>query len=215
MGADFKAWLLAPPDHCTIPTTNIEMNPAGEDFESWFRANGGYLHPSVEIASGDDHGNFVRVKKDQVLLPGSLVVSCPHQLTISSTTVNQYHFPDVFSTFTPHVAIRLFLMKQRLLKDQSPWWPYINSLPLSFSTPLWYDDEDLKWLRGTNLGNAKGIREDAWRQEYEQAMQSLFADGLVSEEKHLWTWFVEPGLEALSLFTILNQEGSSISGRQL
>lgn len=191
MGTDFRTWLLATDDP-PIPVAKIETN-VGEDFEFWFLTNGGYLHPSVDIASGDD-GNFVRVKQDHVLLPGSMVVSCPHELTISWRGVNQHQFPDVCSTFAPHVATRLFLMKQYLLREKSPWWPYINSLPRSFSTPLWYDDNDLIWLRGTNLGNAKEVREEAWRQEHENAMQSLFADGFGFELKHLWTWFVVASL---------------------
>ena len=174
----------------------MELSPAGEDFESWFLTNGGYLHPAVEIASDNDLGNFVRVKQNHTLLPGSIVVSCPHHLTISSTTVTQHSSRDVHSIFTPHVATRLFLIKQRLLKGQSPWWPYINSLPRSFATPLWYDEDDLIWLQGTNLGNAKKIRQEAWRQEYESAMQSLFTSGSDSQQKHLWTWFVNTSLNS-------------------
>ena len=189
MTTDFRAWLFAP-DHCGFSTTKFQSSPIAEDFESWFLANGGYLHPSVEIASGNGDGNYVRVKQDAILLPGSIIVSCPHHLTISWPIVNQHHFPEIHSTFSPHVATRLFLIKQRLLKAQSLWWPYINSLPRSFSTPLWYDEDDLVWLRGTNLGNAKEIREEAWRQEYENAMQSLFANGLEFEQRPLWTWFV-------------------------
>ena len=202
MAADFKAYLLAT-DHRDHFTTKIKMSGGGDDFESWFLANGGYLHPSIEIASDDSMGNIVRVKENHVLLPGSIVVSCPHHLTISWPIVNQHHFPDVHSTFTPHIATRLFLMKQRLLQAPSPWWPYINSLPRSFSTPLWYDEDDLIWLRGTNLGNAKKIREEAWRQEYENALQSLFANGIDHEQKHLWTWFVFDDLEVLFAFTVL------------
>ena len=202
MGVDFKTWLLASdPSH--FPTPRIEKSPIGEDFESWFLTNGGYLHPSVEIASDDSHGNVVRVKQNHILSAGSMVVSCPHHLTISWPVINQLHFPDVHSTFTPHIATRLFLVKQRLLKAQSPWWPYINSLPFSFTTPLWYDEDDLIWLRGTNLGNAKKIREEAWRQEYENAMQSLFTRGSDFQQQHLWTWFVVDSLEALLIFITL------------
>ena len=213
MGADFNTWLLAS-NHSHFPTPKIETSPIGEDFESWFLTNGGYLHPSVEIASDDSDGNSVRVKQNHILSAGSIVVSCPHHLTISWPIINQLHFPDVHSTFTPHVATRLFLVKQRLLKAQSPWWPYINSLPFSFSTPLWYDETDLKWLRGTNLGNAKKIREEAWRQEYENAMQSLFTRGSDSQQQHLWTWFVIDSFEALPILITLIGKGSSISGRQ-
>ena len=202
MGADLKSWLLAS-NHSHSYTPRIETSPVGEDFESWFLTNGGYLHPSIEIAADDHNGSFLRVKQNHILSPGSLVVSCPHHLTISWPVVNQLHFPDVHSTFTPHVATRLFLIKQRLLKAQSPWWPYINSLPFSFSTPLWYDEDDLLWLRGTNLGNAKKIREEAWRQEYENAMQSLFTRGCDSQQQHLWTWFVIDSLEALPILVTL------------
>ena len=195
MALDFRTWLVA----SDSSSTKIQIGPAAEDFESWFLINGGYLHPSVEIASGDE-GNIVRVKQDHTLSPGSMVVSCPHELTISWPGINQYHFPHVHTTFTPHIATRLFLMKQYLLKEQSPWWPYINSLPRSFSTPLWYDEDDLIWLRGTNLGKATEIREEAWRQEYENALQLLFADGFRPEKMNLWTWFVIKGVWELSIF---------------
>lgn len=213
MGADLKTWLLAS-NHSHFPTPKIETSPIGEDFESWFLTNGGYLHPSVEIAADDHNGSFLRVKQNQILSPGSIVVSCPHHLTISWPIINQLHLPSVQSTFTPHVASRLFLIKQRLLQAQSPWRPYINSLPRSFSTPLWYDENDLIWLRGTNLGKAKEIREDAWRQEYQNAMQSLFSSGSDSQQKHLWTWFVIDFRGLLSITTLLIRKGSSISGRQ-
>lgn len=213
MGADLKTWLLAS-DHSHLPAPRIETSPIGDDFESWFLTNGGYIHPSVEIAADDQNGNFLRVKQNQILSPGSIVVSCPHHLTISWPIIKQLHSPDVHSTFTPHVATRLFLMKQRLLKEQSPWWPYINSLPDSFSTPLWYNENDLIWLRGTNLGKAKEIREEAWRQEYENAMQLLFSKGSDSQLKHSWTWFVMDFRELFSIILLLIRKGSSISGRQ-
>ncbi|KAM0793819.1 hypothetical protein BDR22DRAFT_978226 [Usnea florida] len=206
MALDFRTWLVA----SDSSTTKIQRNPAGEDFESWFLANGGYLHPSVEIASGDE-GNIVRVKQDHTLLPGSMVVSCPHELTISWPGINEYHFPHVRSTFTSHIATRLFLMKQYLLREQSPWWPYINSLPLSFSTPLWYDEDDLVWLRGTNLGKATEIRKEAWRQEYENAMQLLFADGFGLENMPLWTW--ELYLRAATVMTTRSFSGPASFNR--
>lgn len=204
--------LASNPSYSYAP--KIEMSPVADDFESWFLANGGCLHPSVEIASNNNTGNSVRVKENHVLLPGSIVVSCPHHLAISWPTINQHQSPAVNSTFTPHVATRLFLVKQRLLTTQSPWWPYINSLPRSFTTPLWYGEQDLIWLRGTNLGKAKKIREDAWRQEYETAMHSLFFNGSNSEQKYLWTWFVTDTPESLPESQVLISEGSCISGRQ-
>ena len=202
MGPSFIDYLISSVQS-DLSTQRIEMRRLDTDFESWFLHQGGYLHPSVEIASDSAHGNCVRVKPNHVLFPGSIVVSCPHQLTISWPIISQYHCPDSHSPFTPHIATRLFLMKQRLLQVRSRSWPYIHSLPHTFSTPLWYDDNDLVWLRGTNLGNAKVIREEAWRQEYEEAMGSLFPDASKSEDKHLWTWFVICALQVSLIPTVL------------
>lgn len=193
MSTDMPSWLLSSQSFA-IDSPLIESNPLDDDFETWFLLNGGYLHPSVEVASDANNGNFLRAKEGHHLLPGSTVVSCPHKLTLSWTGAHLFHFPGVQCTFSPHVATRLFLIKQYLLKKRSPWWPYIASLPRSFHTPLYYDSEDMAYIRGSNLGNARTVREDAWHEEYDAAIRSLFSHDAGDAQKVLWTWFVLPPL---------------------
>jgi len=51
-------------------------------------------------------------------------------------------------------AVILHLVVERTRGAGSPLKPYISLLPASFSTPLFWDEEDLGWLRGTTLHKA-------------------------------------------------------------
>ena len=193
MHQDLTEWLL----DLSAPTnalSTIDSSPSEEDFELWFLANGGYINSAVEIASSRTEGTFLRVSADQDLRSGSTIISCPHQLTLSWPSAQKYHLSHIHSTFRPHVATRLFLMKEYLLKELSPWWPYIKSLPQpdrkgSLNTPLYYSSEDLLWIQGTNLEYARKVRFEAWRKEYDNATSELFKDHPSANRSEVWTWF--------------------------
>ena len=175
---------------------------ASDNFELWFLSNGGYINPAIEITSSTSDGTFLRVDGDEALLPGAEIISCPHKLTISWPSIRKHHLENVSSTMKPHVATRLFLMKQYILRERSPWWPYIKSIPQpyqndAFNTPLYYDASDMAWIRGTNLEYARQVREDAWRKEYDDAMQETFRKNFTAEDGQGWTWFVGLSLQAL------------------
>lgn len=187
---DFGQWLLASNDDAN---TSVHMDPKSisEDFETWFLANGGHIHPSIELASSPVDGHFLRVEYEQTIPAASTIVSCPHSLALSWPSAHKFHYPDIKTPIcSQHVATRFFLMKQKLLEKKSPWWPYLAMLPESFNTPMYYEMEDLAWIRGTNLGNGKRVREIAWRGEYEQARLNLFPQGSECELRETWTWFV-------------------------
>ena len=186
-------WLL---DLSDSTNTFLQLTSApSDDFELWFLRNGGYINPAIEITSSISDGTFLRVDGNGGLLPGANIISCPHKLTISWPSVRKYHLNSVWSTMKPHVATRLFLMKQYILRERSPWWPYVRSIPQpyqndAFNTPLYYNADDLVWIRGTNLEYARQVREDAWRKEYDDAMQETFRDKFTAEDGQVWTWFV-------------------------
>ena len=173
----------------------IEENSINQDFETWFMANGGYLHPHIELTSNPISRKSLHVKSDHTVSPSSTIVACPHTLALSWPNASRSHFPEVqLPQLSQRVATRFFLMKQRLLKETSSWWPYIRILPLTFDTPLYYDSEDMAWINGTNLGRARKVREDAWRDEYEGAMNVLFPKGTDREQREQWNWWVSTDL---------------------
>ena len=188
--ADFGTWLL---DMGESSNRSPLINPSSTDksFEEWFVTNGGYLNSHIELSSNSTSGNCMRVKPDHAVPATSIIVSCPHILALSWPSARKFHYSEVpVPQCSQHVATRFFLMKQRLLAESSPWWPYIRLLPQSFNTPLYYDSEDMTWIRGTNLGRARQVREEAWRDEYGEALKTLFP--VESHDKHekIWTWSV-------------------------
>lgn len=159
---EFAKWLSAW-GSLSNASPQIDPDTTDENFETWFLKNGGYKHPSVELASNTSSGNFLRVVAGNTIPMGDTVVSCPHSLALSWPSACKFHYRSIeLPSCTQHVATRLFLMKQKLLRNRSPWWPYIKMLPETFHTPLYYNSEDFAWIRGTNLGRARKVREDVW-----------------------------------------------------
>lgn len=171
-----------------------------DELESWFLQGGGTLHASAEIAL-DSTGLFVRACQGQDILPGSCIVSCPHELTLSwlnaiegsDPFVDSFNLSSASRFLNKTVITRFFLIKQFQLHEKSYWWPYIHSLPQPdssdrLSTPMWYEVDDIVWIRGTNLEYAMKMKEQLWRQEYEEAL-SLLRIGS-SNARELYSWFV-------------------------
>ncbi len=143
----------------------------------------------------------MRVSDTGSLAAESLVVSCPHELTISWLNVisgseaflGQFDVGNVDPAVNQVVIVRFFVMNEYLKQRDSFWWPYIRSLPQPseihlLGTPLWYSDCDRNWIRGTGLEKSASRTEQMWRQEYESAMHSShpMARSSISE----WSWCV-------------------------
>ena len=68
-------------------------------------------------------------------------------------------------------------MEEFLRGKESDWWSYLRMLPQpggeGLDTPMWYGEEDLKWICGTNLEGARATRARQWREEYEEGVGIL------------------------------------------
>ncbi|KAL2110779.1 hypothetical protein VUR80DRAFT_708 [Thermomyces stellatus] len=135
----------------------------------WASSHGATLHPSLEIARDEHTGAGFHVKQGARLSAGDPVVTCPMPLTLSYLNAlpsppAPFHkdpssptFPEAFlQSSPPHVVGRFFLMQQYLRGRESPWWPYIRSLPqpddpASWTLPPFWDKDDRELLEGTNL----------------------------------------------------------------
>ena len=171
------------------------MEHSISNFVAWFELHGGVLDSSIESVCFP-HGNSLRVRKG--LLPiDSRIVTCPHALTISYINARTSRFLEplnVSTSISQIVAVRFFLVQQLLLKQDSFWWPYIQTLPGvgcidDLKTPMWFTKEDLKWIECTNLAKAAMARKRAWQQEYEDA-KKLLKESRDSPNLDTWTWFV-------------------------
>lgn len=93
---------------------------------------------------------------------------------------------------SPHAALCTFVVGEWLKGDASFWAPYLRILPREFDTPLYFDDEDIKWLVGCNL-NAEEVktRKKGWMEEWEAASEALRRERSVgSRGAREYTWLV-------------------------
>ena len=180
---------------------------------TWFLRHGGILHEGVELVHGSQ-GYYLCSGAEINLAVDSLIISCPHKLTISWLNAKEC-LPEKFINATvPYISTRFFLIQQRLLCGSSFWWPYIQALPgptqECLHTPMWYSMDDLLWIKGTNLEAAVSHRSEKWRQEYEEGIRLL---GLSERQRKEWTWFVVFNLDVTALLEL--DLGSYTCGQRL
>lgn len=170
-----------------------------DEFEDWFLANEGFIHSNVEIAWDETYGVHMRVGEGEELPPDSLVVSCPHNLTISwlnviqgsETFLSQFDLDEAYYSVNQVVIVRFFILNEYLKREKSFWHPYLRSLPQPgdkhFSyTPMWYEVGDWPWIRGTDIERVALRTEEQWGKEYEHAMASLTPSAKASTKD--WSW---------------------------
>ena len=162
-----------------------------QDFGSWFLRYGGRFGESVELAYKPERGLHLCTRPGIELPKDECIVSCPRSLTLSSLNASrdQDAFLEQFnygvkndpSSISEISLLRFFLVEQFQRGTSSFWSPYINILPdaysdFPFDTPLYYDDEDLKWIRGTGLEHGMRRTEATWREEHSKGIQLLHQD---------------------------------------
>lgn len=156
-----------------------ETQPVANRLETWFRENGGWLSSDVKIVYSGSRGFHIRALR---ALTSPIVVTCPLPLTLSYLSLDptQSAVPHVDSPLRKclgripnHVLTYLLLIEQRYLvgKEQSPWKEYLACLPEpeAMTTPLWFDEDDMRRLSGTSMARATKDKREELRKEWEQA----------------------------------------------
>jgi hypothetical protein len=169
----------------------------------WFKAHNGKIDPALSLQKDDQNGYHFRTSVgDLPASPdqnGTPICRCPLNLTLSYLNVkiptppgirdcsNESVVSKIIDRISPQTAGYIFLIEQRLKGKQSFWWPYVDALPKEkeLSTPLWFEEADLKWLLGTNMhssvdGQSKSAveqRRQMWRDDWENSIDALKATG--------------------------------------
>lgn len=119
-------------------------------FMEWLTKYGAVVD-GVDIHDFGPQGLGLRVAKK--LTKGDLVISIPRKVFMSSETAKSSSLSaliekDPMLQRMPNVALALHL----LVEKNSPasfWEPYINMLPSSYTTVLYFTPDDFKELRGS------------------------------------------------------------------
>ena len=157
---------------------------------AWFTSNGGTLQNGVYIDHDAETGYCLRARSNYTY--SEPVLHLPRDLTFSllstkhATSIWPKQFMQQFED-EPYILTRFMLIDEYLHGSGSFWWPYIDMLPEpaeespSFNTPLWFDEQDMEWLQGTNLAAAVREREVAWKKEFHHGLQILRHSGYARE----------------------------------
>ncbi|KAF2465421.1 SET domain-containing protein [Lindgomyces ingoldianus] len=171
----------------SLDADDSETNLVKEVHE-WFTdpLNGGWLNPDVYITHNKTSGFHVRAS---CKLSSPTVAVCPLKLTLSYLNLDHTrdHVHHVESPLQKclgklpnHVLSYLVLIEQRSLERHSHWFPYIACLPspAEMNTPVWFSEEDLKYLEGTNLVQATSEKHILWQNEWREALSTLKEAGI-------------------------------------
>lgn len=184
-----------------------------EELVRWARGGGAYLHDMVQVYDDKQYGIAIKVRAETSkhaphtetgYLPAtSRIVSCPFTLSLSYLNAldifpalrsHSSRFPlDFLNTASPQIIGNFFLIQQYLMGPRSFWFSYIRSLPQpdeheKLGTPLYFTDEDLKWIQGTNLELACEQRERTWVAEWSATISKFGADLSSPNLKEAWTF---------------------------
>lgn len=148
----------------------------------WILQHGGFIHQDLKIVHHVEKGFHAVVQDGKTLPARTRVASCPMQATLSvlnalSVTPFENHgtkFPDPFLetyTYATDVLQAFFLMEQYVLGSQSWWAAYLKILPtVEDVDALQFEaDDDVAWIRGTNLEAALAAQARRWNNQFEEA----------------------------------------------
>uniref|UniRef100_A0A8I6YAJ3 SET domain-containing protein n=1 Tax=Hordeum vulgare subsp. vulgare TaxID=112509 RepID=A0A8I6YAJ3_HORVV len=154
-------------------------------FLQWLQANGAYLRGCTIRACGRTGFGVYATAVDAGGADG-VVMAVPLDLAVTPMRVLQDPLvgPRCRALFEEggvddRLLVMLFLMAERL-RPTSLWKPYLDVLPSTFGSSVWFDDEELAEVEGTTLHRATIMQR--------KSLQKLFDDkvkGLVEELLHV------------------------------
>lgn len=183
-----------------------ESSPLIQALTGWAQEHGTSLSPNVEIYHDPITGLSFRALLD--IPPGTKLVNCSFRTslsylnTISASPLFQSHSPpfppnfiNTLKPYDPNIISHFFLIQQYLLGAKSFWWHYIHALPQpdapeTLGLPVWWPDEDRKFLDGTNAEPPLKKRKALWEEEWKQGIALLQGDFEGSEKYtyELYQW---------------------------
>ena len=167
----------------------------------WAKINGvqfGKLKPAVFADTGRGLMACKKLKK------GDCIVSVPEKLLITTKTVEQSQVARFFARFTSNSKLStrqklcIFLLHERFCGQDSFWFPYISTLPETFSTACYFDTCEMEVLPEAYY-QLYNEQKRAVTREYQEVLQLLgdnlhnmdpLTGKLFTLENYRWAWCV-------------------------
>ncbi|KAF8732708.1 hypothetical protein HU200_015042 [Digitaria exilis] len=160
-----------------------------ESFLQWFQANGADLRGCTIRAcgGGKGFGVFATAAPEPATTDGVVLV-VPLDLAITPMRVLQDPLvgPRCRALFEKggvddRLLVMLFLMAERR-RPGSLWKPYLDMLPSTFGSSLWFSEEELAELEGTTLYRATVIQRKSLQSSFDEKVKGLVEELLRIDE---------------------------------
>ncbi|XP_033123935.1 actin-histidine N-methyltransferase-like [Anneissia japonica] len=121
-----------------------------ENLLTWVKDNGAMCN-NIQIANYDTEGYGIQatteIKEDDVFL------SIPRKIMVTVETAKQSEIGKLAETdpilkSMPNVLLAIHILNEKY-KEDSFWKPYFDCLPHSYSVPLYFNEEELNLLQGS------------------------------------------------------------------
>jgi hypothetical protein len=191
---------------------------------AWLREHGGEIDPAIGLRYSAEYGYHFVATSD---VPEDTVACiCPLSLSISAlncvspapaefrSCADSSICASLVGKVSASVVAAFFLAEQKLKGEDSFWYPYINLLPApeDMTTPMWFDEDDMIWIKGTNLYSATvppeqtalGLRKALYREGFTKGLAIIGESSGDSQ----FTWY------AAVWQNWANDQGSFFCGRQ-
>lgn len=127
--------------------------PALLALREWLEAGGGFVHPDLVFGPVGDAGTGCLAKRDIAAgvelfrVPLSRVIT--EQTALADAAVEKMSAQLTLLRQFPSALLAFFLLIERLRARRSPWQPYLDVLPRTYSVPLFWTWPELLLLRGS------------------------------------------------------------------
>ncbi|KAI8387517.1 hypothetical protein BD560DRAFT_118645 [Blakeslea trispora] len=150
----------------------------------WILDNGGSMK-KIEIRNDSEDIDSGIYATEQVE-DGEGFFTIPFKICISERIARQV-FPSC-SNYSGQGVSAFFLLLEKMKGEESFYWPYINILPKSIKTAMSFDENDLAYIKNTNLESVVKERKANLHAEYKGILSQL--PETVNRENMTWEEFL-------------------------
>ncbi|KAI5062087.1 hypothetical protein GOP47_0022626 [Adiantum capillus-veneris] len=200
VGNGILAVVAVRPVCSSLSSSTLAQAPIGNDsqlqsFKAWLTQRGVLSNSSSVRPQQVESQGLGLVASGRPIAQGEEVLNVPQELWMSVAAARSH--PDIgpFCTnLRPWVTLALFLLFEKGMPS-SPWRSYIDILPHTLDSPLFWSDEELAQIEGTQLlGSISGYHQHVYN-EYTQLMEDvitpnpqLFDQSMFTREAFLWAF---------------------------
>ncbi|XP_072977141.1 ribulose-1,5 bisphosphate carboxylase/oxygenase large subunit N-methyltransferase, chloroplastic [Typha angustifolia] len=164
----------------THQTPTFPSESTLQEFSQWLSTRGAVNSSSLPVKPSIVPEGLGLVA-ERNLPQNEVVVEIPKKLWIDSDAVAASEIGRVCGGLRPWVSIALFLLREKARGDDSPWRPYLDILPQETDSTIFWSEEELSEIQGTQLlSTTLGVK------EYVQSEFAKVEDSIILPNKNLF-----------------------------